>query len=457
MSAWSAIANRTGGWFACLRPRTLAGQTMVLVGATLLLVQLLGFVSQVAAARNQWLTVTAAPAVIRILEVMEPRFPQFPGLARGVVESRGAPPPFGHDQPELAARAQELFANAGVRVLAVRASTIEEMSSGRRGLRALVKPGAQPPRTLVRLSVQTAPQKWLSVQGRTPPAPPPPILNLILQTMVLYAATLLPLMWLSRRLSEPLHELTEAAGRIGSKQTVQPLVERGSDDLRELAAAFNAMQARIAAMLAEKDHMLGAIGHDLRTPLASLRLRVEAVRSNGERAKMIATIDEMRQMLDDILVLARIGREREAPQRFDLADMAEAVADDLSQLGQPVTMGHVERAVVSAHPRSIRRALTNLADNAVKYGERATLTVRTEGSEAVLAVADDGPGIAPELMDDMLQPFTRLEGSRSRETGGTGLGLAIVSAIASAEGGRIHLSNRPEGGLIAELRLPLAV
>jgi signal transduction histidine kinase len=445
-----------GKIYATLRPRTLAGQTMLLVGLALLIVQLLAFANQYIASRNQWLSITAAPAVIRILEVMEPGFTRFPGLARGVLETREAAPPIGENAPQIAERAREMLGNAGVTVLDVRASVSQSGRHGQRQrLREVIRAERRPPRFLMRLSVQVAPQRWLTVQGQSPPAFPAPILNLILQTLVLYGATLLPLMWLSRRLSEPLTALTAAAGKIGSREPLEPLPERGSDDLRELSAAFNAMQGRIDAMLAEKDHMLGAIGHDLRTPLASLRLRVESVRASGERGKMIATIDEMRQMLDDILALARIGREREAPQRFDLANMAEAVVDDLAELGQSVTIGTIERAIVLAHPRGIRRALTNLADNAVKYGDCATVSIRRDGPVAVLTVDDEGPGIATDQVEAMFQPFTRLEESRSRETGGTGLGLAIVRAIASAEGGTITLANRPEGGLRAELRLPV--
>ncbi len=113
------------------------------------------------------------------------------------------------------------------------------------------------------------------------------------------------------------------------------------------------------------------------------------------------------------------------------------------------------RAVVLVHPRAIRRALTNLIENAVKYGKRAIVSLRIEDQYAILAVADEGPGIPADRIEDMLQPFTRLEASRSRDTGGTGLGLALVRAVASAEAGKLRLSNRPEGGLLAELALPI--
>ena len=202
--------------------------------------------------------------------------------------------------------------------------------------------------------------------------------------------------------------------------------------------------------------MLGAIGHDLRTPLTALRVRVETVTDGPDRERMIATIDDMRKMLDDILSLARAGRDREPPQRVDLAALADAVLDDLEDAGSPVDRMDMPRTIVTVHPRAIRRALTNLVENAVKYGGRTQVSLHVESGWAILAVADSGPGIPEDRIGEMLNPFTRMEQSRSRDTGGTGLGLAIVRAIASAEGGRLHLANRAEGGLLAKLSFPLA-
>ena len=151
-----------------------------------------------------------------------------------------------------------------------------------------------------------------------------------------------------------------------------------------------------------------------------------------------------------------LGRDREPPQRMDLAALADAAIDDFEDMGVPVKRSEMPRAIVNVHPRAVRRALSNLIENAVKYGARAHVSLRIEGRRAVLSVADEGPGIPEDRIDDMLQPFTRMEVSRSRDTGGTGLGLAIVRAVASAESGRLELRNRPEGGLVAELSFPLA-
>jgi signal transduction histidine kinase len=171
---------------------------------------------------------------------------------------------------------------------------------------------------------------------------------------------------------------------------------------------------------------------------------------------MVQTIDDMQKMLDDILSLARVGREREPPQRVDLSALADAALDDFEDMGVPVERADMLRAIVTVHPRAVRRALTNLIENAVKYGNKAHVSLRVENGRAILAVADEGPGIPADRIEEMLQPFTRIEESRSRDTGGTGLGLAIVRAVASAESGELVLRNRPEGGLLAELSFPVS-
>jgi signal transduction histidine kinase len=227
--------------------------------------------------------------------------------------------------------------------------------------------------------------------------------------------------------------------------------------VRELTRAFNDMQTRIGAMLAEKDHMLGAIGHDLRTPLASLRVRVESVEDAEERDHMAATIEDMNQMLEDILSLARASSERQAPQRVDLTALAEAVAEDFEAMGANSRFEESERAIVCVHAPAIKRAVRNLIDNAIKYGESARVSVMTGQGHAILRVEDSGPGIDPARIPEMLEPFTRLEQSRNRETGGSGLGLALVRAVMRAEGGELRLFNTPtNSGLIAEIRLKLA-
>jgi len=451
------------GLLGRLRPRTLSGQTILVVAASLFVVQVIAFSVYYLAQRSQWLTVTAAPGVIVVLETLDPRDrpdrPERFRFQRGVLESATAPERIGEDAPEIAARAQEMFASAGVKPMDIRAA-LDRSRQPRMGMgmRARLHDGRDegPPRPRVQLSVQVAPKRWLTVFTRAAPISQPNFVQIVSQTLFVYGMVLAPLIWFTRRLAQPLRDLTLATQRVGTPEGAAPVIETGPDDVRGLAASFNAMQDRIRSMLEEKDHMLGAIGHDLRTPLTALRVRVESVPEGPDRERMISTIEDMRQMLDDILSLARIGRDREPPQRVDLASLAEAAIDDFQDTGAPVEAADMPRAIVSVHQRAIRRALANLIDNAIKYGGKAEVSLQIAEGKAILAVADNGPGIPPERIEEMTQPFTRMEGSRSRDTGGSGLGLAIVRAIASAERGQLRLGNRPEGGLLAELILPLA-
>jgi len=447
------------GW---LRPRTLAGQTILVVAASLFALQIIAFSFYYIGLRNQWITVAAAPGVIRVLEALDQRERpvswQRIRSARTLQITTQAPVQVGQNAPKVAARATELFRSAGIVPLEVRAAIDEPTHQPplARVLAGTDTRNSRARRIDVQLSVKLQADRWVTVYTRSAPAAQPILQRLVVQTLFLFGFVLIPLVWFTRRLAAPLRALTSATARVGTPEGAPPVPEVGPDDVRRLAASFNAMQDRIRSMLEEKDHMLGAIGHDLRTPLTALRVRVETAADGPDRERMIATIDDMRQMLDDILSLARAGRDREPPQRVDLAALVDATLDDFEDTGAPVERAEMSRTIVAVHPRAIRRALTNLVENAVKYGGCAKVTLRIEKDQAILAVADPGPGIPDDRIEEMLNPFTRMEQSRSRHTGGTGLGLAIVRAIASAEGGRLRLSNRSEGGLLAELSLPLA-
>lgn len=280
--------------------------------------------------------------------------------------------------------------------------------------------------------------------------------TLVVQTAVLYLVLVGILALLLRRITRPLAALTNRVERFARSQDTEGQIDpTGPDDLRRLIAAHNAMEARIAAMLDEKDVMLGAIGHDLKTPLAALRVRIESVEDEAERARMAAGIEDITRSLDDILSLARVGRASEPPERTDLSALAAAVVEEFEDMGQPVTLADGPRVVAPVHVTWARRALRNLVSNAVRYGGTAEVSLDREGNDAVLRVTDHGPGIPTDRIADMMEPFARGEASRNRETGGTGLGLTLARAIAEQHGGRLVLTNRPEGGLVAELRLPV--
>jgi signal transduction histidine kinase len=280
-----------------------------------------------------------------------------------------------------------------------------------------------------------------------------PFLVMLVETLLIYLGVLIPLLLVIRQISKPLHRLNHRLASAGLASGAAPLEPGGPDDVRSLIESFNAAEQRVAAMLTEKDVMLGAIGHDLKTPLAALRVRIESVDDETERTKMADSVDEMVSILDDILMLARLGKSQEALQLVDLGALVEDVCAEIAgaerlQLIQPDT-----KLRAKVRPMLLRRAIRNLANNALQYGERAQLTLRETNGFVDITIDDEGPGLPPEQLERMFEPFVRAEESRNRAHGGTGLGLTIARAIARSHGGDVILENRDERGLRATLRI----
>ncbi len=449
-----------------LWPQSLVGQIILLVAVGLFVAQAINFALLLRERNRALLTGETAPAVYRIINALDSRADRFPGRPnpradddrpdrRNIRFVEAQPILSGTARPDVERRATAIFADIGIDILSVKASEDARAMPLRRWERIRMRttgeaPGDRRARRLT-LAVEYEKGRWVVAQARAGAGPPRFGGWLVWQTLILYATVLLPLLWIGRRMARPMRQLTNSAQQFACTGAADPVDERGPGDVRDLTMAFNAMRARIVAMLDEKDRMLGAIGHDLRTPLASLRVRAESVEDEGERARMTQTIEEMNRMLEDILSLARAGRSTQAAQKVDLAALADAVVEDFLELGAPVDLSDSDRAVAFVRPQQIRRALRNLIENAIVYGERAHVSVHHEGGTIRIAVADDGPGIAEDRMAEMLEPFTRLEGSRNRETGGAGLGLALVRAIMAEHQGELRLANRPEGGLEASL------
>ena len=443
-----------------LWPQSLVGQIIALVAIALFVAQAINFGLLLRERNRLTLTAQTAPGVYRIVDALD---------SRGEPPARNRPPRArffdaapvltGERRPEVERRAMAMFVDVGLPVLSVRVAEQNQPPPMRRWervrMRAMGDMRGAPRNGRLTMAAEYAPGQWVVTQTRAGNRAPRFGGWLAWQTLILYVIVLLPLLWVGRRLARPLGQLTRSAQQFARTGSADPVEERGPGDVRDLTTAFNAMRSRIFAMLDEKDRMLGAIGHDLRTPLASLRVRAESVEDEGERARMSQTIDEMNRMLEDILSLARAGRSTEAVQKVDLSALADAVVEDFIELGSPAEMADSERTVASVRPQQIRRALRNLIENAIVYGERAHVSVVREDGAIRLVVADDGPGIAEDRMEEMMEPFTRLEGSRNRETGGAGLGLALVRAIMAEHGGALRLANRVGGGLEASLVLPV--
>ncbi len=263
-------------------------------------------------------------------------------------------------------------------------------------------------------------------------------------------ASVLVVRWITR----PLRRLADAADGIGRDLGDRPLPTDGPSEVMHAAVAFNAMQARIRRLVEDRTEALAAVSHDLRTPLARLRLRAGFLPEGEARTRMEADLAEMEAMIGRTLDYIREGRDAEPARSTDLAAILQTLASDATDAGHDVAYQGPPRAVLPLRRLAAKRALSNLVENAVRHGAPPVrLTIRDEASRVVVEVDDAGPGIAPEDRARALEPFTQLDASRG--AGGSGLGLAIVHRFAEASGGALALGAKREGcGLRARLTLP---
>jgi len=294
------------------------------------------------------------------------------------------------------------------------------------------------------LTVEPKPTfRWASWQGR------------VLLTLLLSILVISPLAWLfARRLSQPFTAFAEGAERLGRDPRAPPLDIHGSGEVAAAVSAFNGMQERLRRYVEDRTAMVGAIAHDMRTPLTRMRFRIEAA-PDELKAKLEQDIDQM-----DAMVTAALGfvHDTTAPAertRLELASLVESVIDEAAETGSDAAIEPGERIVVEGDPLALKRMVANLVENAVKYGGSARGRVFAEHGQAIIEIDDQGPGVRPSEMERVFDPFFRGEPSRSRETGGAGLGLAVVRSIARAHGGDVTLENRPGKGLTARVALPL--
>jgi signal transduction histidine kinase len=287
------------------------------------------------------------------------------------------------------------------------------------------------------------------------------------------------LLWLTGRLVRPLEAMAEQAIRPDDRLHPRALPEDGPEEVAAIARAFNRTRAVLRDMMEGRTHLLAAISHDLRTPATRLRLRAEYVEDEALRAKMMADIDEMAAMVTATLEFLSDDVLREDVEVVAFASLLQSLCDDYADTGSPVIYQEppplqftAVRTIfggggsssdrfdqprplrLSGRPASLRRAFANLIDNALKYGERAFVSVDADSAEITVDVCDEGPGVPDAELHNVFKPFVRLEGSRNRKTGGSGLGLSIVKSIIEAHQGRIELSNRPDGGLRVRVTLP---
>ncbi|KPP85224.1 MAG: Signal transduction histidine kinase [Rhodobacteraceae bacterium HLUCCO07] len=304
------------------------------------------------------------------------------------------------------------------------------------------------------LSVALSGGEWLNVATRFERPPLQWRSISILSFGVTAALLLVAVFWfLLTRLTGPLRRLSGAADRLGRGEDAGSLPVAGPTEVRDLTAAFNRMQERLTRFVVDRTRLLAAVSHDLRSPLTALRVRAELVDDEETRESLIESIEEMQMMAEATLTFAEGLSESDPPQTIQVADWLEALSRDMVEAFE-ISGGPELRARI--RPLSLRRAIRNVIENAIRYGGAARVGWHRARDHLVIDVTDTGPGIPAGMIERVFDPFFRLEESRSLETGGHGLGLSIARSIVRAHGGDIHLENRLEGGLRASITLPLS-
>lgn len=293
--------------------------------------------------------------------------------------------------------------------------------------------------------------------GRRPVNPPDQRSPL---TMLLALLGLISIVWaVAHVATKPLRKLADAARQLADNIEHPPLPEnRGSSEVRHAARAFNEMQSSILKHIQERGFILGAIAHDLQTPLTRLRLRLEKVKDPALKQGLIKDLTATQEMVREGLDFARLCGESIHKNKVDLTALATAICDDFAEAGHPVTSTLPAQPITilgSAH--LLTRCLTNLLNNAITYAGQPELHIETQGQQVICVISDHGPGIPEQELNNVLEPFRRLEDSRSRQTGGTGLGLSIARMIVEKHGGKLSLRNQPSpaSGLVITMTLPL--
>ncbi|KZM49282.1 ATP-binding protein [Labrenzia sp. OB1] len=304
------------------------------------------------------------------------------------------------------------------------------------------------------VSIQMTDGRWLNTATSYRP-PAGAFIPLLVQLGLTALMSVVIIGLAVRRVTRPLKELAASAEKFGRGEQQEPLTPSGPREVRALTSAFNDMRDRLTRFVRDRTRMLAAISHDLRTPITSLRLRAEFIDDDENREKVIETLDEMAAMTEAALRFARDEAHTETAENADLGAILEALAGDQQDFGKDCTVETDGRIVLPCRPVALKRAFRNLIENGIRYANAVSVLAAREGREAVIRIRDSGPGIPEDRLKDVFEPFVRLEESRSEETGGIGLGLAITRSIIHGHGGSIALNNRPEGGLEAEVRLPL--
>jgi signal transduction histidine kinase len=367
------------------------------------------------------------------------------------------------ERPRILADITRAFPKAGIELLAPGTAVAgdsedQHLHNVRRHLGHQYKvfalaPGSGVHRVAVRLPDGTM------IAGHVEQGPYPPRFWggpwLITLLFALISVTMLGL-WAAYALAAPLSSFAKAAENFSLDVAGEPLPERGPEEMRSVARALNRMHERIARLMSDRTKMLAAISHDLRTPITRLRLRAEFIEDEGNRKRMLIDLDQMRSMLESVLSLLRNDRKIEAVTLVDIASTLQLIADQFGDMGHVVHYDGPASATAAARPDELHRGVTNLVENAVRFGAEVTIRLDVSGTKLVIDVEDDGPGISDARKQEMLEPFVRGDDARTMDDStGFGLGLSIARAIAVAHGGALSLHDREPHGLIVRMQLPV--
>ncbi len=280
---------------------------------------------------------------------------------------------------------------------------------------------------------------------------PPLWLHHLIVLIVISAFSFVAVNWVSR----PLQALANAAEELGRDIHIPPLDEDGGPiEVMRATRAFNSMQARLIRHIKDRTQLLAAISHDLKTPITRLRLRTELLGNSDIQARFQHDLDEMESMVMVTLDFMRGVDQQEPFQPVDMMTLLESIQADAQEMGGAIDIHGTMQSPYLGKPTALKRCITNLVDNALKYGQCASLLVEDSADCCTLRIVDQGAGIPSDQLENVLLPYYRLESSRNRDTGGTGLGLSIAQDIAQVHGGNLSLNNLPNGGLEAVLTLP---
>ena len=269
------------------------------------------------------------------------------------------------------------------------------------------------------------------------------------------SVTLLGL-WAARALTAPLSAFAKAAESFSLNGASAPLPERGPEEIRSVAKALNRMRERITGLIDDRTKMLAAISHDLRTPITRMRIRSEFIEDETHRARMLDDLDQMRSMLESVLSFLRNDRRLESMTLVDIASTLQLVTDQFADMGRKVAYDGPAHAKATARPDDLHRSVTNLVENAVRFGAEAVIRLRVSADQLTIDVEDDGPGISDAQKKNVLEPFVRGDDARNMdEAAGFGLGLSIANAIVLAHGGTLSLHDRQPHGLVVRMQLPV--